>query len=224
MSKTPIITNTTNFVTSTQLTAAPGTAAEAEVAAKAKATPAAANAPANAATANGDATAAAPATGASAEAEANTTQPAKHFNAEVASNTQVISGHEADTNQTTIAAQANLQRGPWRFEMNGTGLVNSLLGPKSQHSVGQFNDYVFQLRREKAEQRWGGEMRFGIIAPQMVLNAEFITTAIPREGFEGALKTPFGKFSAFIARRDAELRFARERRDEPGQHERPARR
>jgi hypothetical protein len=157
---------------------APGTDAEAEVAAG--------GANSAAGEAAGD--------GAGAADGSNQGAPTRQVNFETANNTQVVSGRDADTNQTSIAAQASLQRGAVRLEMNGSGLVTSLISPRPRHITGQFNDYVFRVSREKEESPWGGELRFGVIVPQEFLNSEFVTTAVPREGVEAALKTPVGRF------------------------------
>jgi hypothetical protein len=81
--------------------------------------------------------------------------------------------------------------------MNGSGVINSIFGPKPQHMLGRFSDYVFRLTRQAPESRWGADASFGMIAPQAFLGAEFITTGFPREGVEASFKTPGGKFSIY---------------------------
>ena len=53
----------------------------------------------------------------------------KEFKWEAASNQQDISGSEQDTHNLSLAAQGRYKNGPWLTEMNGAGLLNSLISP-----------------------------------------------------------------------------------------------
>jgi hypothetical protein len=152
-------------------------------------------APATAGSAAADPTAATPGTDAEAEAPAdngaadpNTAANQNQFNYEATSNTQAVSRAEAETNDLSLSAQGAYANGPWRAEMNGSGVINSVFGPKPRHMLGRFSDYVFRLTRQAPESRWGADASFGMIAPQMHLGAEFINTGFPREGVEASFK------------------------------------
>src|SRR5262249_9908589 len=119
------------------------------------------------------------------------------FKYETTSNTQAVSGSEAETNNLSLSAQGAYANGPLRAEMNGSGVINSIFGPKPRHMLGKFSDYVFRLSRQAPESRWGADASFGMIAPKMLLGAEFINTGFPREGIEASFKTPGGKFSIY---------------------------
>jgi hypothetical protein len=115
---------------------------------------------------------------------------------QIASNTQWVSGDTADTNTTSIAEQLVYQDGPWKAQVNGTGLLNSVLGPeKLQTSVGHFNNYVVSGSMQKGA--WGLNLSFGAVAPSLYRNAQFVTTAAPRQGIEADLKTPAGTFDFY---------------------------
>ncbi|MFN0121730.1 MAG: hypothetical protein ACKV2V_14650 [Blastocatellia bacterium] len=164
-----------NATGATQDTAASGTDAESEVA-----------------------RAASPATQGTATAQDATAEPAGNgngFNAEAGSNTQLISGQEQDTNVISLAAQGTYREGPWSLEMNGSGLVNSILGPDPRHLNGQFNDYVFSLGHDTDNLK--AKLRFGILVPALFSEAEFVSTAIPREGVEASLGTMAGTFAFY---------------------------
>lgn len=133
-----------------------------------------------------------------AKAPAAETDYLPEFTTQLSSNTQWISGSEpdeADTNALAVASRTTYQDGPWRFESNGSGLLSSLLNPEPRHSLGRFNDYVFRLAYDQP--RWGGNLRFGIIAPALYAGSEFVTSAAPRQGVEPSLRTPAGTFSFF---------------------------
>ncbi|HWQ33947.1 MAG TPA: hypothetical protein VNQ79_13940 [Blastocatellia bacterium] len=158
-------------------TGAPGTDAESETA---KAT--------GAASPSGSATG-------EASAQAGAASDGNQFHAESGSTTQWVSGQEQDTNVITLAAQGGYNLGNWRLELNGTGTINSILGPQPQHVNGQFNDYVFHLSH--TQEKWIGDLKFGVIVPDLFTNAEFITTAFPRQAVQAAFGTPAGRFSFF---------------------------
>lgn len=136
---------------------------------------------------------------------------------EVTSNTQSVSRQEEEKNDISIAAQGSYTNGPWKAEMNANGLINSVFGPNPHHLFGRWNDYIFKFTRDfglidqtavanadaaQAVQqptgpKWGFDISFGMVAPQMHLNSEYINTGFPREGVEAAMRTPLGKFSYY---------------------------
>jgi hypothetical protein len=153
------------------------------------------------AAANAEQSAATDAAAAAQVADPNATQPVaeveKEFTWETGSNTQTVSGNEADTNATTLAMQGRYKDGAWLTEMNGNGLLNSALSPTPRHSLGQFNDYQFHVARELPNSKWGADLRFGMVAPQLYLNAEYTNTGFAREGVEAGLRTPVGRFGFY---------------------------
>ena len=115
---------------------------------------------------------------------------------QIASNTMWVSGKTADTNTTSIAEQFVYQEGPWKFQLNGSGLLNSVLGPESlQSSLGHFNNFVLNGSMQKGA--WGLNLSFGAVAPSLYRNAQFVTTVAPRQGVEADLKTPAGTFGFY---------------------------
>jgi len=79
--------------------------------------------------------------------------------------------------------------GPWHVEVNGSGLLNSILNPEAQRtSQGKVNDYILQVGDKGGS--WGVNLRFGIVTPTLYTDAQFVTAATPRQGVELALKTP----------------------------------
>jgi hypothetical protein len=119
----------------------------------------------------------------------------RQANYELSSHSQWVSGNAVDNNVSSLAAQASIKSGPWRAEVAGTGLINFLFSTKPKHALGQFNDYVMRLAHD--QKRWGADLRFGTIAPQIYIGAEFMNTAYPRQGAESALRTPAGTFSIY---------------------------
>jgi hypothetical protein len=140
-----------------------------------------------------------PATNSSAGTAAAPVQPetsdGRDADFEVSSHSQWVSGNEIDNNLSALAAQASIKQGPWRAQVNGTGLINSLFSTRPKHALGQFNDYVLRLAHD--QKRWATDLRFGTIAPQMYSGAEFMATAYPRQGTEAALRTLAGTFSFY---------------------------
>src|SRR5208282_1391125 len=115
---------------------------------------------------------------------------------QIATNTQWVSGSAQDTNATSLAEQLVYQDGPWKVQLNGTGLLNSVLGPEDmQTSLGHFNNYVVQGGMQKGA--WGLNVSFGMVAPALYKSAQFVTTATPRQGIEADLKTPAGTFDFY---------------------------
>ena len=115
---------------------------------------------------------------------------------QIATNTMWVSGPTPDTNTTSAAEQLVYQEGPWKLQVNGSGLLNSVLGPESlQTSLGHFNNYVLNGSMQKG--KWGLNVSFGAVAPSLYKNAQFVTTAAPRQGVEADLKTPAGVFGFY---------------------------
>ncbi len=190
----------------------PGTDAEAEPAPTAEATPAEA----------------APGTAGDAAASAAPNE----FKTEVTSNTQGVSRQEEEKNDLSLSSQGTYTNGPWKAEMNASGLTNSVFNPNPRHMFGRWNDYVFKITRDfglpaanaqpnavapanatapadaaaaqpeqtaavPAGPKFSFDLSFGMIAPQLHLNSEFVSTGFPREAVEAGLRTPFGKFSYY---------------------------
>lgn len=170
------------------------------------------------AAANAEATAAAEAAAAQQAPDGATSVPTveKEFKWEGASNQQNVSGSEQDAHNLSLSMQGRYKNGPWLTELNGSGLLNSLLSPTPRHSLGRFNDYVMHFGREwpfgaaataqpdpttgqlgLPAPKWGVDLRFGMISPQSFLNAEYLSTGFAREGVEAALKTPGGTFGFY---------------------------
>lgn len=150
---------------------------------------------------------------------ATTDATPNQFNTEVTSNTQSVSRQEEEKNDLSISAQGTYTNGPWKTEMNATGLINSIIGPNPRHLLGRWNDYVMRFSRDfgpttqataaqtatgqsataqpASEPKWGFDLSFGMIAPQMHVNAEYINTGFAREGVEAGLRTPLGRFGFY---------------------------
>jgi len=124
---------------------------------------------------------------------------------QISSNTQWASGsNPPDSNTFSISERATYSEGPWHVEVNGSGLMNSILNPEVQRtSHGLVNDYVLQLGYKKG--KWAANLRFGIVSPVLYTNAQFVTAATPRQGAEITLKTPAGTFGYFANTNDQAL-------------------
>ena len=115
---------------------------------------------------------------------------------QIATNTTWVSGDTPDTNATSVAEQLIYQDGPWKAQINGSGILNSVLGPENlQTSIGHFNNFVLSGSAQKGN--WGLNLSFGAVAPSLYRNAQFVTTAVPRQGIEANLKTPAGGFNFY---------------------------
>jgi hypothetical protein len=118
------------------------------------------------------------------------------FTMEAGLNTQLVSGSENETNTLSLAVKEAQQHGVWKVEMNGTGTLNSVVGPSERHqSLGKFSDYIIHMAGDG--KLWGSDSRFGLISPTVFNGSDFITTAIPRIGFESTLRTPVGALGFF---------------------------
>ena len=109
-----------------------------------------------------------------------------------------------DYNVLSAAEHMKYQQGPWHFEINGSGLLNSILNPGVlRTSHGEVNSYVIQLG--DLHKTWGANLRFGIVSPLLYTGAQYVTAATPRQGAELAVKTPAGTFSGFTNTNDSAL-------------------
>jgi IPT/TIG domain len=122
---------------------------------------------------------------------------------QMSANTQWASGSAADTSVLAFAQQTSFARGPWRADINGSGLLNAVLGPEPQHALGRANDYVFRLAYGR--QKWGLNMRFGVLAPALYVGSEFVTAAAARQGVEPSLRTRAGTFAFWTNTNDVAL-------------------
>ena len=129
------------------------------------------------------------------DSESNKPKPLQ-MQTQIASNTQWVSGSAPDINTTSISEQLQYQNGPWKAQVNGSGLLNSFLGPDVlRTSHGYFDNYILNGSWQKGH--WGLNLSFGEVAPSLYQNAQFVTTAAPRQGVEADLKTPAGTFGFF---------------------------
>ncbi len=123
---------------------------------------------------------------------------------QVASNTQWVSGSAPDTSAISFGQQMTFQDGRWRVEMNGSGLLNSVLNPQvARLSHGLVNDYV--IRTAYDAKPWGVNLRFGILSPALYLDSQFVTAAAPRQGLEATLNTPAGALAYYVNTNDIAL-------------------
>ena len=107
-------------------------------------------------------------------------------------------------NDLTLADRMVSTGNPWQPEVNGSGLLDSVLNPAAQRSsVGRVNDYIAQIERENG--RWGASLRFGIVSPVLYTDAQFVTAATPRQGVEATLTTPAGKLGFYTNTNDEAL-------------------
>lgn len=115
---------------------------------------------------------------------------------QIASNTQWVSGSAPDINTVSVSEQLQYQNGPWKAQINGSGLLNSFLGPQYlRTSRGYFDNYILNSAWQKGH--WGINVSFGEVAPSLYQNAQFVTTSAPRQGVEADLNTPAGTFGFF---------------------------
>lgn len=178
---------------------APGTDAEAPPAAS---TPSSMPTPTTVATAHQSATKR-PSEGKTTAATKNATGPS--LEGQIGVNTQWVSGsNPPDTNVLSLAEHVTYQKGLWHLEANGSGLLNSVLNPPVQRtSKGEVNDYVLQAGYKG--EKWGTNLRFGIVTPALYTDAQFVTAATPRQGAELTLKTPVGSLGGFVNTDDTAL-------------------
>ena len=60
-----------------------------------------------------------------------------------------------------MSAQGTYVNGPWKAEMNSTGMINTIFSPAPRHLFGRSSDYVFKLTRDVPQTKWGADMSFG---------------------------------------------------------------
>ncbi len=124
---------------------------------------------------------------------------------QISSNTQWASGsNPPDSNDFSVSERVMYEDGPWKFQANGSGVLNSVLNPEAQRtSHGLVNDYVFQLGYKG--DGWGANLRFGTVSPVLYTDAQFVTAATPRQGVEATLTTRAGTFGYFVNTNDQAL-------------------
>lgn len=124
---------------------------------------------------------------------------------QISSNTQWASGsNPPDSNNFAVSERINYEEGRWKVQVNGSGVLNSVLNPESMRtSRGLVNDYVFQVGYKG--DGWGANLRFGIVSPVLYTNAQFVTAATPRQGVEATLLTKAGTFGYFANTNDEAL-------------------
>jgi hypothetical protein len=133
------------------------------------------------------------------------TRPRPSEEGQISSNTQWASGsNPPDSSTISVAQRVMYEDGPWRVEVNGSGLLNSTLNPEIQRtSQGRVNDYVLDLGYKGVN--WGANLRFGTVSPVLYTDAQFVTAATPRQGAEVTLTTPAGTFGYFANTNDEAL-------------------
>ena len=124
---------------------------------------------------------------------------------QISSTTQWASGsNPPDSNTFSVAERMIYTDGPWHMEVNGSGLLNTILNPEAQRtSQGRVNDYVIQLGYKRGN--WAANLRFGIVSPVLYTDAQFVTAATPRQGAEITLTTRAGTFGYFANTNDEAL-------------------
>ncbi len=137
-------------------------------------------------------------------------EPAKakfqgEMDGQITSTTQWASGsNPPDSNVFSLAERILTENSPWKPEISGSGLLNSILNPAIQRtSQGRVNDYIAQIERKG--ERWGGSLRFGIVSPALFTDAQFVTAATPRQGVEAMATTPGGKLGFYTNTNDEAL-------------------
>ncbi|HTS12729.1 MAG TPA: IPT/TIG domain-containing protein [Candidatus Limnocylindrales bacterium] len=130
-----------------------------------------------------------------------TANPRVQMQTQISSNTEWDSGSNPDTNALAFAQQMSYQQGKWNVQMNGSGLLNTTFNPEFERtSLGDVNNYVLQTGVQGSQ--WGLNLRFGIIAPALYLNSQFVTTGTPMQGVETMMKTPAGTFGFYANTND----------------------
>lgn len=124
---------------------------------------------------------------------------------QVASTTQWASGsNPPDSDNLSVADRMISTNNPWQPTVNGSGALSSILNPEFQRtSLGRVNNYVAQMQRQAG--RWGASLRFGIVSPALYTDAQFVTSATPREGIEAIGTTPAGKIGFYTNTNDLAL-------------------
>lgn len=130
-------------------------------------------------------------------AASNATPARPAEDGQIALNTQWASGsNPPDSNALSVADHLLYQQSPWSIEVNGSGLLNSILNPLVQRtSQGKVNDYVSQLGYQR--KNWRANLQFGVVSPAQFTDAQFVSEPTARQGLVLALKTPGGTFSGY---------------------------
>ena len=144
----------------------------------------------------------------SAAAAAKTPAKAKfegEIDGQITSTTQWASGsNPPDSNVFSLAERMMTENSAWKPELNGSGLLNSILNPAVQRTAqGRVNDYIAQVERKG--ERWGIQLRFGIVSPALFTDAQFVTAATPRQGVEAMATTPGGTLGFYTNTNDVAL-------------------
>ncbi len=119
--------------------------------------------------------------------------------------TQWASGsNPPDSDVYSVAERILTENSMWKPEINGSGLLNSVLNPAVQRtSQGHINDYIAQIERKG--ERWGTSLRFGIVSPALYTDAQYVSAATPRQGVEAMLTTPGGELGFYTNTNDEAL-------------------
>ena len=114
-------------------------------------------------------------------------------------------GSSPTPNQVTLTGgqQTTFQNGPWRAEINGTAALDALLSPGADRLFGHVQDYNALVSYKR--QGWGINARFGLIAPDLYRDAQFVTTATARQSVEPQVFTPAGTASYYANTNDRNL-------------------
>ena len=124
---------------------------------------------------------------------------------QISSTTQWASGsNPPDSNVFSVAERMISNNSGWHPQLNGSGLLNSILNPEVQRtSQGRVNDYIAQIERKG--EHWGASLKFGIVSPALYTDAQFVTAATPRQGVEAMATTPGGKLGFYTNTNDEAL-------------------
>jgi hypothetical protein len=113
-------------------------------------------------------------------------------------------GNPPSSNVVSFAERLTWDGGAWHADVNGSGMLNSVLNPETQRtSLGRVNDYLSQLRYQGTG--WSANFRFGVVSPVLFTGAQFVAVATPRQGAEIVLTTKAGAFGYFVNTSDSAL-------------------
>jgi hypothetical protein len=134
-----------------------------------------------------------------------TSRPSLVEDGQFSSNTQYGSaGQPPPTNAIALGQHLAFQDGPWRADVNGSGLINSVFAPESlRTSRNHVNNYVSQLNYQG--QGWDAGLRVGVLTSALYSGAQFVTAATPRQAAELVLNTKAGAFGYFTNTSDVAL-------------------
>jgi hypothetical protein len=124
---------------------------------------------------------------------------------QISANSQYATGGSPPSfNTLSFAEKMTWDNGPWHADVNGSGMLNSVLNPEAQRtSKGLVNDYLTQLQYKGTG--WSANFRFGVVAPVLYTGAQFVAVATPRQGAEIVLATKAGSFGYFVNTSDSAL-------------------